>query len=222
MKTQPIYLALLTVLGALTLGIANANQYDPEIAKESWIYCLASYCPQRSIETWKAAKMSQLYPNITGVRVIYNEAENTLAYLSHNYKDNIINIVFRGTEPWSITNWINNLDVLRKKYVFCEGCEVHSGFYDSYLNLEPEVLKNLEEMRSHYPSAKIRVTGHSLGAAFALFAALEIQRSIEDIDAFYSFGLPRVGNEKFAQFANKVFEGKMTPRITNGRDPGNK
>jgi predicted lipase len=221
MKGASNLLLLIAVLGAFMVGVSCSSQYDPEIAKESWIYCLASYCPQRSIELWKAAKMSQMYPNITGVRVIYNEAENTLAYLSYNYKDNVINIVFRGTEPWSITNWINNLDVLRKKYVFCEGCEVHSGFFENYMNLEADVLKNLEEMRAHYPSAKVRITGHSLGAAFALFAALEIQRSIGEVDAFYTFGLPRVGNDKFALFVNSVFEGKMTPRITNGRDPSN-
>ena len=45
-----------------------------------------------------------------------------------------------------------------------------------------------------YPYAKIIVTGHSLGAALSVFAALEINTKIAPVYRLYNYGEPRVGN----------------------------
>lgn len=44
------------------------------------------------------------------------------------------------------------------------------------------------------------MTGHSLGAAEATFAALDIKRTIGRVDIFYNYGTPRIGNDKFADY----------------------
>lgn len=217
--------ALLIVL-ALCVVFAEENAAPPsfneEAAKECWVYCLASYCPQNLITSWKAAKMSEMYPEVKSIRSVYNEEDNTLAYVSYNPKTNAIFVVFRGTEPTSFTNWVSNLDVFKAKYENCDGCEVHNGFYQSYQNLKGKLLEHLRELRKLYPTAFVRVTGHSLGGALALFAALDIKKNVCDIDALYTFGQPRVGNDKFVEYANNQLKNKLSARVTNGRDPGKK
>lgn len=74
-------------------------------------------------------------------------------------------------------------------------------------------------MTSNHPKAKIIVTGHSLGAAAATFAALEINEKVKPISAFYTFGQPRVGNDFFKAYFEKVFSHLFLARITHEQDP---
>jgi hypothetical protein len=213
-------LVFIVLLGIISNEVSSSATYDEEIAKESWIYCLASYCPPNLILQWKAAKMSQLYPEMKDIRSVINANDNTLAYLAYNFKSDVIYVVFRGTEPTSISNWLNNLKVLKVNYAYCQECQVHKGFYEAFLNVKEDMLKNLNELRKLYPTAKVRVTGHSLGGALALFATLEIEKNVCDVDALYTFGQPRVGDEKFVKYVNEEFKQKFNARVTNGRDPG--
>ena len=55
----------------------------------------------------------------------------------------------------------------------------------------------------HGGSVPILFTGHSLGAALATFAVLDIKRNIKGLTnpiKFYSFGSPRVGNQVFTDY----------------------
>ena len=44
------------------------------------------------------------------------------------------------------------------------------------------------------------MTGHSLGGALAVIAAAELQSRYNSVYSLYTFGQPRVGNDKFGQF----------------------
>jgi triacylglycerol lipase len=48
-----------------------------------------------------------------------------------------------------------------------------------------------------YPTAEIFVTGHSLGGALAVLAAVDIKHNIspESEVILYTYGQPRVGND---------------------------
>ncbi len=210
-----LYITLSTILFH---ELSASPSFDEEVAKEAWFYCIASYCPQDSILNWRAGKISQLYPNMKDIRVAYNENDSTFAYLGYNSKSNIIYIVFRGSV--SVTNWMNNFKVFKDSYSYCQGCEVHRGFYNTFLNVKPDIIKHLNGLRKLYPTALVRVIGHSMGGALALLTALDIIKNICDIDALYTFGQPRVGNENFAKYANQMLRGKVSARITNGQDPG--
>jgi predicted lipase len=58
-----------------------------------------------------------------------------------------------------------------------------------------EVLPFAREMSIKYPNAEFIVTGHSLGAAVSVFAALDINKLIKPVKLLYNFGSPRVGNQ---------------------------
>jgi len=42
----------------------------------------------------------------------------------------MIVISWKGTI--SIRNWLEDFDFFKTKYPFCEGCEVHEGFFKAY------------------------------------------------------------------------------------------
>lgn len=56
-----------------------------------------------------------------------------------------------------------------------------------------------------YPTAKIAVTGHSLGGSLATLAAVDIQKDIKAVDIMYTFGSPRTGNTQFSNYFKGLF-----------------
>jgi len=63
----------------------------------------------------------------------------------------------------------------------------------------------VKTLKSKHSSANVVVTGHSLGAAEAMLAAV-VQRQLGYNVLFYSYGCPRVGEKNFSDF----FDGLIT------------
>jgi triacylglycerol lipase len=72
-------------------------------------------------------------------------------------------------------NWIEDADIIKTDYnqPGCSNCQVHQGFKNSYTSVKDPVLAGVKALHSKYPGATVVVTGHSLGAAQAMFAAVD-------------------------------------------------
>lgn len=87
-------------------------------------------------------------------------------------------VAFRGTNGANLDNWRSNLNVLSSPYPGVTGAKVHSGFLSAYNDVKDQVKKAITAQLGKYPNAEIFVTGHSLGGALALLAAVDIKNSI--------------------------------------------
>ena len=79
----------------------------------------------------------------------------------------------------------------------------------------------MKSLLSSNPNAKIVITGHSLGAALATFAAVQIKEEINPPASqlvFYSFGSPRTGNEAFTDYVFKLYPNGGYQRVTHYND----
>lgn len=135
---------------------------------------------------------------------------------------NVVYIVFTGTDPLAVQNYFDDLDFIPVEFPGCEGCWVHRGFYHTYLGLRDQVLDTLAVFSHDHPSAKLHITGHSLGGAMAVFAALELIHSLGlRVQTLYTFGQPRVGNAAFQTFLHEALSLSSCAhfRITQHRDP---
>lgn len=102
-----------------------------------------------------------------------------------------------------MANWQTNLQGDKVPVVAfsqCVNCKVHKGFHDAYLSVRPHVLSIIQNLKKIYPLAKIYATGHSLGGALAILAAIDLDQMGMDIAGVYTYGQPRVGNKNFAAF----------------------
>lgn len=117
-------------------------------------------------------------------------------------------VVFRGTDD--LENWITDLEsAVLTSYKNMSGIEVGLGFYKEWNDLMPQVLPAVQSLAQKYPSYKIWVTGHSLGAAISILCAAELaQQGYSDISV-YNFGLPRVGNENFSNYYRTIVSTKV-------------
>jgi len=71
---------------------------------------------------------------------------------------------------------------------------VHKGFQRYLKSIWPRVTELVAAYRADHPTQEICITGHSLGAAMAVLAFLQLQ---DQHTSLYTFGCPRVGNPHF-------------------------
>ncbi len=106
---------------------------------------------------------------------------------------------FRGSQD--IKNWLINLQTTRTSYPACKDCSVHAGFYSGYLMVQKYVNAEVSDLLAKYPKARIMVTGHSLGGALAILAAMDLHTALSHQEMeIYTFGQPRVGNYEFVKY----------------------
>jgi predicted lipase len=65
------------------------------------------------------------------------------------------------------------------------------------------------------------VTGHSLGGALATHATAQLLVAGINVEQFYTYGSPRVGDSKFTSWFDNLLSQKTNnkARVTHGRDP---
>lgn len=139
-------------------------------------------------------------PFLTQIKAFTNSSWDMQGYVGYSSTHNAIIVAFRGSS--NIKNWISDFDAAQVGYGKCSGCNVHHGFYTSYMTVSSSVKAQLTTLVSKYRNAPIYVTGHSLGGAIAIVAALDIHSTYGNSIKLYTFGEPRVGNGAFASFVN--------------------
>lgn len=193
--------------------------YDVGMAKNFVAYAGASYCSPAKITAWSCSFCRDA--PLSDPSVFYNPTTNMKGFVAYNPVTNSIIISFKGTDPTSITNWIQDLTFVSKPVPdWCDGCTFHTGFYDTYLSVRKDVIALLYKYLAKYPKAKLFVTGHSLGGAQATLCAYDIQKfRLANVTGVVTFGAPRVGNPTFVKNWDVIMNEVNNYRITHFQDP---
>lgn len=145
--------------------------------------------------------------------VLHDEATDTQGIVLVN--DQLVIVAFRGTE--SIKDWMTDAKVRKvttEHPEFYGQFKLHCGFRDAFKSVLPQLhaLTNEQDFfNSHRP---VYFTGHSLGGALAVIAAICFTGTIGGV---ITFGQPRVGDGDFAETYSKIL-GYKTTRVVNGLD----
>ena len=205
MMTPILRTAVCTLL--FTLATAAYNQ---DVGLSAMHYAASAYCSKETLVNWQCGEACNFQKDIEANKMIImeNEVLDTFGFVAYNSEQNKIIVSFRGTNGADITNWITNIVYYRVQYFEVAGSQVHSGFFTAYRAISYQMLEGVRTLFAAHPSADIVLTGHSLGAALATFAALDIKRSIPTFKnqfTFYTFGSPRIGNQVFADYVMTLF-----------------
>lgn len=159
-------------------------------------YSGAAYCQKDTIYNWTCGEPCNVQQGAGQIYKIENELLDTFGFATYNSRDNEIVLAFRGTNGADFLNWMTNLVYYRVQYEDVVDSFVHSGFYTAYTAVAGQVREAMSGLIALNPTAPILITGHSMGAALATFAILDLKKNLKFTNTirFYSFGSPRVGN----------------------------
>ena len=159
----------------------------------------AAYCKKEDYGTMKLSGPSKgfVYKDL-----LYDKHTDLQGFTGVLSSTKSIYVVLRGSS--SGKNWMEDFEARKVHYdSFPEcKCEVHNGFYKSALAIANQTVQSVITLQKLYPGFQVVVSGHSYGASCAQLLAMELERnSIQTI--IYNYGQPRVGDAKYAAFANK-------------------
>jgi len=195
----------------LLLKLTAVWGYDSGISEMMVGYASVSSCPSSSFNNWQCrmclngSGFINPPPMLTNIGIAENG--RALGFVGVDEENHRLVVSFQGT-----VNWKEIMEDLELELVeeYCLGCKVHKGFYEAYKSIEDDISKLIESrMKSNY---QIWFTGHSMGGALAIHAALALNYS--NIVG-YTFGAPRIGNKLFAEMTRHL----NWFRVVNYKDP---
>lgn len=117
---------------------------------------------------------------------------------------------FRGTEVSQFQDLVSDLRFLKTEGPLGD---VHRGFKLALDQVWPDV----EEKVRALDGRRLFITGHSLGAALATLTTATLTALGLKVDAIYTFGQPKIGDETFAKEYDKRI-GNAHYRFVNNND----
>lgn len=152
----------------------------------------------------KGKYLDMEYPGVlsgfVATKVIYSGViSDTEGFVGYMPNSKSIYVVFRGSSsPQDIMTDIGIIRTNYDSYPECK-CGVHVGFYHRQQEVMADVFSEVARLSHLYPSYTVRVTGHSMGAAFALLTQMDLLKA-GYLATMINFGQPRVGDKDFAAF----------------------
>jgi len=200
----------------LPLAAAALPDYSETYAQYMVDFSGAAYCAGtlgHGVDNWSCGAC-KAHPAVTNSTVISeSSATKTLnGFVAYDSEEDRIVLSISGTDPLKIKDWIDDLDFFKTDYPLCDKygsnkCQVHEGFLASYDVGKDAIVTAIKAYRAGFPTATLHVTGHSLGAIMAVFAALDL--TLEHgivVDSILTFGQPRGGDADFSNFFEQHLE----------------
>lgn len=212
------FATILAAACAFVSGSLSEARYSESTAKYYVDFAGASYCAGtlgQGVENWDCHVCAN-HPGVNATTV-YKSGTNANGFVAYVPERNQVMVAFAGTDPLSIKNWIDDIDTLMTGYGACSGCEIHEGFLRTYNSVVGQVRSVVKDYTSAHPGASVTVTGHSLGAALAMIAVMDLSQQGYNVAETYTFGLPRVGNDALRKYYETLVSD--TFRVTHHRDP---
>lgn len=147
---------------------------------------------------------------LTKFRFIHVSISDTEVFVAGD--DKKIIVAFRGTEPTKLKDVITDV---KFSLVYGPLGKVHSGFIQSLNSCWREVALTIRQF--HDNNQTLWFTGHSLGAALATLAVAKMVEFGYPVNGLYTFGQPRVGEQRFVDNLNKEMSNSYF-RFVNNND----
>jgi len=211
---------------AYILSSSNSS-YEESLAYYLVDFAGASYCCGnlgRGVEDWSCTACKK-HPNVLYHKTFASSFFNftgTGGFVAYDNATKKLILSVTGTDPLKLTNYIDDLDCFLEDWgrADCPGCKVDAGFVRAYNSVKDDIMTIFADVIALIDTriSGIYVTGHSLGATIAMLAAVDLVDAGYPVEKFYTFGEPRIGNEKAASYITRKFPYNHF-RITHRDDP---
>ena len=117
-----MFRVLATIVAAVVISTAKAG-YDPNFAREMVYLSGAAYCSKSTVEAWNCGQACSSV-QVSSPTYVYDAGLNVAGYVGQLMTGEIL-VSFRGTQPSSLKDWIDDLKFVKTEpYPYCTKCEV--------------------------------------------------------------------------------------------------
>ena len=110
---------MIKVILTLTLLALCSATYSQVLGNKLCMLTVASYCNPAKIENWSCIPCKSSPLVMSNVKTFVNSSMDTLGFIGTSSQLHSIVLVFRGTVPWDIKNWISDINFIMTNYPLC-------------------------------------------------------------------------------------------------------
>ncbi|KAI0343321.1 lipase [Trametopsis cervina] len=189
-------------------------------------YAAAAYCKPSAILSWSCGTNCQsksFHPVASGGDGVVTQ------YWYVGYDEALQSVIVgnEGTKPTAILPLIEDIEISLKPLSpslfpgIPSSVLVHQGFRDAHARTASAILDAVNATLSLFLANQVTLVGHSLGGAISLLSTLHLSLHLPPTTSLktITFGLPRIGNQAFADLIDSHAPSFTLTRITNARDP---
>ncbi|KAH9937882.1 lipase [Epithele typhae] len=211
---------------ATAMTDAQMAAIKPYVFYESATYCRASTL----VPNWNCGAWCDANPDFKPVAAGGdNSGTQPLrlveGFVGYDPKTQEVVVSHQGTDLRSIEQLIEDFNLVFTNLDstlfpgMSSDIKVYKGFQDAFKKRvsATDTLAAVQKAMSTFNTKKVVATGHSLGSAMALLESLYYHLNLPDANVrFFGTGLPRVGNQAFADFIDAA--PLSASFLTNARD----
>jgi len=184
-----------------------------------------AYCSAEAVLSWKCGAPCDALPGIEPITAGGDDGLIPMYFIAHDPVAQSIVVAHQGTDKSNILSLANDVQILLKPldptlFPNVSGSiKTHDGFAKTFGRTAPEILGNVTAALQSKGVKKVDIHGHSLGAAVAIMDAAYLRQHLDPGIQITTtvFGLPRTGNQEWADFLDKTVPGIV--HIHNKNDP---
>ncbi|WFD01354.1 hypothetical protein MOBT1_000016 [Malassezia obtusa] len=160
-------------------------------------------------------------------KLLYSWGNDDTDQRMHVYHSKSMGITFSwaGLNASSIASILGGADIFladadKELFSWVEsGSKVYHGFQSAYKRVAPIVEKKAKQYMKEYNDNRLSFTGLSYGAALSNLASMHLSHKMSSakIHKVVVFGLPRIGNQQWANSVDKQLKGTFY-YVVNGDD----
>ncbi|KZT56755.1 alpha/beta-hydrolase [Calocera cornea HHB12733] len=172
----------------------------------------AAYCTTASVISWDCGGPCSALPGMVPIAAGGDNTDTPDWYVAYYPSAGAAVVSHQGTNTASLESWLDDLeanlvDIDPNYFPGLSGIEVHDGFQSTFESTAASVLSAVQTAISSHGATQLYVVGHSLGAAIAIFDALYLHSQVSIPVTTRLFGLPRAGNQAFANYVDSKLSG---------------
>ncbi|TCD61802.1 hypothetical protein EIP91_007888 [Steccherinum ochraceum] len=189
-----------------TLATSQISMFKPFT-----FFASAAYCQPSTTINWSCGANCNANSGFQPVASGGDGSDVQFWYVGFDPSLSTVIVAHQGTDPDKIAAdledanfFLTNLDSTLFPGV-SSSVKVHNGFHDSHAKSAPQILSAVQSAMATHSANRVTMVGHSLGAALALLDSVFLPLHLPSTTIFKTvgYGMPRVGNQAFANYVDQ-------------------
>ncbi|KAH9169453.1 lipase class 3 family protein [Lactarius sanguifluus] len=189
-------------------------------------FASTAYCKPSTTKNWSCGANCQTNPDFVPVASGGDGGATQFWYVGFSPSRETVIVAHQGTDTSELLAVLTDLNLILAPLNPSEfpgvpfSVEAHLGFALGQARTASAILSAVQQTLSAHSTSSVTIVGHSLGAALALLDGLYLRLHLNaTVDVrVIGYGMPRVGNQAFADWVDNHLSGQVT-RINNREDP---